>query len=136
MLTDLDPATHPDIHRAVHGGLHGWRRLHRFQATMAFTTIEEAAECLGIDQATLINQLKRLRADIGDPLYIRATTKRPMRPTPRGRALLRALRRPNVQVHLHAAATRGNKAGDQQPRKNRGTNVINCRENSRSDPKK
>lgn len=131
MLTKLDTGFHPDIRRAVHGGLHGWQRLHRFQAVMGFTTTDEAAECLGVDQGTLVRQLHRLRDDIGNPLYIRATIKRPMRPTPRGQALLRALKDPRVQPHLEAAATRGNKASDQQPRKNRETNGIKYHGNRR-----
>jgi AraC-like DNA-binding protein len=131
MLTKLDHSFHSDIRRAVHSGLHGWQRLYRFQAVMSHTTIDDAADYLGIDQGTLVRQLHRLRGDIGDPLYIRATIKRPMRPTPRGQALLRALKDPRVQPHLEAAATRGNKASDQQPPKNRETNVIKYQGNRR-----
>lgn len=37
------PATpHHDIHRPAKGGLHGWQRLHRFRAVMAFATIDVA----------------------------------------------------------------------------------------------
>lgn len=98
---------------------------------MTFTTIDDAADHLGIDQGTLVRQLHRLRDDIGDPLYIRATIKRPMRPTPRSQALLRALNDPRVRPHLEAAAARGNKANDQQLQKNRRTNVINYHRNRR-----
>ncbi len=64
-------------------------------------------------------------------LYTRATVGRPMRPTRRGAALLRALEHPNAQIHLDAAATRGNKASDQQSRKNGKPNVINYRQSRR-----
>jgi hypothetical protein len=122
MITTLGEHIPPDIRRAVEGGLKGWHRLHRFQATMGFPTIEAAARHLGAHQSALVHQLRRLERDIGAKLYHRSTTSQPMRPTPRGAALLQALAQPSVRViasaeltpteangahpHSHAAAAR------------------------------
>jgi hypothetical protein len=87
-----------DIRRAVEGGLHGWQRLHRFQQTMGFPTIEQAAQHLGAHQAALVRQLQRLERDIGAQLSHRATHTLPLRPTRRGAALLKALDQPAVRA--------------------------------------
>ncbi|HJQ45768.1 MAG TPA: TniQ family protein [Amycolatopsis sp.] len=131
MVTKLATTLHPDIRRAVEGGLHGWQRLHRFQAVMRFPTIDTAADHLGIDQSTLVRQLQRLEADIGTTIYHRATTTQDMRPTQRGRALLRALDHPDAQQHLAAATTRGTKTGGQVPRKDTTSEVISYHGNRR-----
>ncbi|WP_131746580.1 LysR family transcriptional regulator [Frankia sp. Cppng1_Ct_nod] len=89
-----------DVRRAVEGGLAGWHRLHRFQMAMTFPTINTAADHLGADQAALVRQFRRLERDIGAPLFYRATHAQPMRPTPRGQALLRALTRPEIRAHM------------------------------------
>lgn len=94
MVTKLASTLHRDIRRAVENGLHGWQRLHRFQAVMTFPTIDTAADHLGIDQSTLVRQLQRLETDIGATLYHRATTTQDMHPTQRGTTLLRALDTP------------------------------------------
>jgi hypothetical protein len=125
MITALAPTLHRDIRRAVEGGLHGWQRLHRFRAVMAFSTIDTAADHLGVDQSTLVRQLQRLETDIGDALYHRATTTQDMRPTKRGTALLRALDHPEAQQHLATATTRGTKDNYQLPRKKTSTTVVN-----------
>jgi hypothetical protein len=116
VIAKTDSALHPDIRRAL-AGLHGWQRLHRFRAAMAFPSIRAAADELGINQATLIHQLQRLEADIGAPLYTRATPAQPLRVTRRGAAVLRALDRPEAQRHLAVAATAGTAANGQLPRK-------------------
>jgi hypothetical protein len=98
MLRTLDPNIPRDIRRAVEGGLWGWQRLRRFQQAMGFPTIEEAADHLGVHQATLVRQLQRLERDIGAQLYHRAVRAQPLRPTRRGAALLNALDQPAVRA--------------------------------------
>jgi hypothetical protein len=98
MITGLGADVPRDIRRAVEGGLKGWHRLQRFQTAMTFPTIEAAATCLGAHQSALVHQFKRLERDIGTKLYHRSTPRQPMRPTPRGTALLKALKRPDIQA--------------------------------------
>jgi hypothetical protein len=98
MLRTLDTTIPRDIRRAVEGGLWGWQRLHRFQQTMGFETIEDAADHLGAHQSTLVRQLQRLERDIGAQLYHRAAWALPLRPTRRGAALLDALDQPAVRA--------------------------------------
>ncbi len=133
MITTLAATLHRDIRRAVDGGLHGWQRLHRFRAVVAFPTIDAAAEHLRISQATLVRQPQRLEADIDTALYHRATIAQPMRPTRRGTALLRALDHPDAQQHLATAATRGTKASDQLQQKT-STAVVNYHGSRRKKP--
>jgi hypothetical protein len=40
---------------------------------MAHPTINAAANTIGVDRTTLIEQLRRLETDLGQPLYHRAT---------------------------------------------------------------
>lgn len=125
MVAKLAFTLHRDIRSAVERGLHGWQRLHRFQAVMTFPTIDTAANHLGIDQSTLVRQLQRLETDIGATLYHRATTTQDLHPTRRGTALLRALDHPDAQQHLAFATKRGTRANDQLPRKEAPTAVVN-----------
>lgn len=60
----------------------------------------EAAESLGISQATLVTQINRLEHDIGGPLLNRAERGRPMTLTPLGEQVLVAIqqtRSPDTQ---------------------------------------
>ena len=98
MTTRLEAAVPRDIRRAVEGSLQGWHRLRRFQAAMAFPTIEAAAAHLGTSQSALIHQLRRLERDIGAPLYHASSPGKPMQPTRRGTALLAALDRPDIHA--------------------------------------
>jgi hypothetical protein len=98
MLATLPPDIPSDIRRAVEGSLQGWHRLLRFQAAMAFPTIEAAAAHLGAHQSTLVHQFRRLERDIGTKLYHRSTPRQPMRPTARGAMLLGALTRPDIAI--------------------------------------
>jgi DNA-binding transcriptional LysR family regulator len=90
-----------DLRRAL-AGPRGWNRLRRFVTAMDHPTLTEAAQALGINLATLIEQLQRLEHDVGAPLFHRATpASQPQRPTRRGAQLLHALQRPNIQaVHV------------------------------------
>lgn len=136
MVTRLAATLHLDIRRAVEGGLHGWQRLHRFQAVMAFPTIDAAADQLRVGQSTLVRQLQRLEIDIGATLYHRATVAQPLRPTRRGTALLRALDHPDAQQHLAVATKRGTRASDQLLRKEAPPEVINYHGSRRKKPQK
>jgi hypothetical protein len=96
MITRLGADIPRDIRRAVEGGLKGWHRLHRFQIAMTFPTIQAAAAHLGAHQSALVHQFRRLERDIGAKLYYPSTPHQPMRPTPRGAALLKALTQPEI----------------------------------------
>jgi biotin operon repressor len=98
MTARLETAIPRDIHRAVEGSLQGWHRLRRFQAAMAFPTIEAAASHLGTRQSALIHQLRRLERDIGAPLYHASSPGKPMQPTRRGTILLATLDRPDIHA--------------------------------------
>jgi DNA-binding transcriptional ArsR family regulator len=98
MTTRLEAAVPRDVRCAAEGSLQGWHRLRRFQAAMAFPTIEAAAAHLGTSQSALIHQFRRLERDIGAPLYHASSPGKPMQPTRRGTALLAALDRPDIHA--------------------------------------
>ncbi len=114
MITSLSGDIPADIRSAVEAGLQGWHRLRRFQAAMTFPAIEAAATHIGAHQSALIHQFRRLERDIGAQLYHPSTPRQPMRPTPRGAALLAALARPDI--HAAATATAADVSGS-RPRK-------------------
>ncbi|MGC7102936.1 helix-turn-helix domain-containing protein [Amycolatopsis lurida] len=138
MITTLPTTLHRDIRRAVEGGLHGWQRLHRFRAIMAFSTIDATADHLNVNQATLVRQLKRLEIDIGAALYHRATIAQPMRPhptrhsttartrTPRHPTAPRHRNHPRHQSQRSTTAEEGLHSSGQLPRKpqERGHQMI------------
>lgn len=74
---------------------YAWQRLNRFVATVGYRTLSEAAEHLGIAQATLIPQINRLERDMGGPLFQRAERGRPMSPTALGEQSARRLVSPS-----------------------------------------
>jgi hypothetical protein len=81
-----------DLRHAVNGQPGAWARLQRFATAMTYPTLTDAAAAIGVDQATLIEQMRRLERDIGTRLFHRATpASEPQRPTQRGNALLRVL---------------------------------------------
>jgi hypothetical protein len=98
MFTTLSEDIPPDIRRAVEGSLHGWQRLHRFQAAMSQPSIGAAAQHLAAHTSALIHQFQRLEQDIGEQLYHRSSPGQPMRPTGRGTALIQALDHPAVRA--------------------------------------
>jgi hypothetical protein len=86
-----------DVRRAVEGQRYGWHRLQRFQAAMPHPNLAAAARHLHLPgPGGLVKQLHRLEHAIGAQLYHRATPTQPMRPTPRGAALLQALTQPDI----------------------------------------
>ncbi|MEU4347054.1 TniQ family protein [Streptomyces sp. NPDC023838] len=103
MILKLDRRLPLDIRNAVEGGLHGWQRLHRFQITMAFPSLETAAAYLNTHQGSLVNQFQRLEHDIGALLFHRSAFGKPQRPTARGKAILRHLDKAHVQALMRTA---------------------------------
>jgi DNA-binding transcriptional LysR family regulator len=72
---------------------------------MAHDSITEAADAIGINRTTLIEQLHRLEGDLGAALFHRATADgQPHRPTRRGAALLQTLATPHIQTLREARA--------------------------------
>jgi hypothetical protein len=69
---------------------YAWQRLNRFAAATGYRTLSEAAEHLGITQATLVTQINRLERDIGGPLLERAERGCPMSLTPIGEQVIAA----------------------------------------------
>jgi hypothetical protein len=101
-----------DLRRAVQNRCTGWIQLERFATAMTHPTLTKAADTIGINRTTLIEQLHHLETSVGAPLFHRATADgQPHRPTPRGTALLAALARPDIQT-LRASRTRHDPAPD------------------------
>jgi hypothetical protein len=97
MLRTYDDRLPADIRRAVEDQRYGWQRLQRFQAAMTHPNLATAARHLHLPgSAVLVKQLHRLEHAIGTQLYHRAAPTQPMRPTPRGTALLQALARLDI----------------------------------------
>ncbi|WP_442788780.1 LysR family transcriptional regulator [Dactylosporangium sp. NBC_01737] len=70
---------------------------------MAHPTINAAANTIGVNRTTLIEQLRRLETDLGQPLYHRATADgEPHRPTKLGTTLLQTLAQPDIHA-LHGS---------------------------------
>ncbi|MEV5216786.1 TniQ family protein [Streptomyces albidoflavus] len=103
MTARLDTKIPRNIRTAVEGTLHGWLRLHRFQIAMAFPNLESATDYLNIHRGPLVNQFQRLERDLGQTLFHRSVFGKAHRPTTAGRALLRALDKPDVQVLMTTA---------------------------------
>jgi hypothetical protein len=73
MIIRLDKKVVPrEVRLAVEDSLHGWQRLHRFQITMAFPSIDTAAAYLDTHRGSLIHQFQRLEHDVGAQLFHRA----------------------------------------------------------------
>ncbi|SDR39544.1 MULTISPECIES: TniQ family protein [unclassified Streptomyces] len=62
----------PVILRKALTGPYARKRLSRFLAARPYPTLTEAARALGIHQSTLVVQINRLEADLGQPLFERA----------------------------------------------------------------
>lgn len=82
----------PDLIRAALAGMGGWERLQRFAAAAHHSTLTVAAEAIGVDQITLVNQVNRIEHDLGMKLLRRAVRGRPMELTYDGRRVLAAIR--------------------------------------------
>ncbi|MEU2867791.1 LysR family transcriptional regulator [Streptomyces olivoreticuli] len=64
-----------------------------FLAAVAYPTMREAAQALGINQSALVIQINRLEQDLGQPLLERAERGRAMKPTPFGKRVATAIRK-------------------------------------------
>ncbi|MEU6943986.1 LysR family transcriptional regulator [Streptomyces sp. NPDC046316] len=82
----------PAVLRKVLTSPYAWQRLDRFLEAVAYPTLSEGAEALGINQAALVTQINRLEQDLGQPLLERAERGRPMQLTPIGRKVVTAAR--------------------------------------------
>jgi DNA-binding MarR family transcriptional regulator len=103
MIKILDRRMPRDIRAAVEGGLKGWQRLHRFQIAMALPSLATATGYLSLPPSGLAAQFQRLEADIGGQLFSRSAPGRPHKPTPQGKALLKALDRPHIKALMTEA---------------------------------
>ncbi|VBA31467.1 hypothetical protein LAUMK136_00063 [Mycobacterium attenuatum] len=74
----------PKAIRPTLAGIGGWERLQRFAAAARHPTLTVAAEALGVDQFTLVNQINRIERELGTRLLIRAERGRPMELTQDG----------------------------------------------------
>ncbi|MEU3282715.1 PadR family transcriptional regulator, partial [Streptomyces antibioticus] len=103
MTAKLDTKIPRNIRTVAEGTLHGWLRLHRFQIAMAFPNLETATAYLNIHRGTLVNQFQRLEHDLGQTLFLRSAFGKAHRLTTAGKALLRALSKPEVQTLMATA---------------------------------
>ncbi len=89
-------ATAPELLRPALAGIGGRERLERFAAAARHPTLTVAAEALGVQQFTLVNQIRRVERELGTTLLIRAERGHPMQLTDDGArvvATVRACRR-------------------------------------------
>ena len=103
MIKRLGPRMPADIRAAAEHTRHGWQRLHRFDIAMPFPDLGRAAAHLGIVPRTLVVQFQQLETALSAQLFHRATFNHPQSLTPRGRSLLRDLRKPHVAAAMHRA---------------------------------
>ncbi|WP_425831666.1 TniQ family protein [Streptomyces fractus] len=80
----------PAILRKALTGAFARQRLSRFLAARTYPTLGEAARDLGIHQSALVTQIKRLEADLGQPLFERAERGRAMKLTRFGKRIASA----------------------------------------------
>ncbi|WP_128433219.1 TniQ family protein [Streptomyces cyaneus] len=103
IMTKTDARLPRAVRAAVEGTLHGWLRLHRFQISMRFPSLDSAAQYLKAEPNALATQFQRLEHNIGTTLFKRAAFGRPQQPTQQGRQLLRSLDEARVQVLMISA---------------------------------
>ncbi|MBX7133429.1 MAG: TniQ family protein [Fimbriimonadaceae bacterium] len=82
----------PRILRPALAAIGGWRRLQRFVAVADYPSLTDAAGKLHLRQDVLTKQIAQLEADLAMKLLIRAKGSQPMRLTPDGEKVLRAVR--------------------------------------------
>ncbi|SCD42287.1 TniQ family protein [Streptomyces sp. OspMP-M43] len=83
----------PRILRPALTGQGAKERLNRFAAATAYPSLGAAASGLGLNTFVLVAQINRIERELGGPLLVRAERGRPMKLTPLGRNVLRAVRR-------------------------------------------
>ncbi|MDQ1245715.1 MAG: hypothetical protein QG597_82 [Actinomycetota bacterium] len=82
----------PELIRPALAGIGGRERLERFSASMRYRTLADAADSLGIDQVTLLNQINRIESELGTQLFVRAERCYPMRLTDDGARVVATVR--------------------------------------------
>jgi len=82
----------PELIRPALAVMGGWERMQRFAAAAQHPTLTAAAQTIGVNQITLVNQVSRIEHDLGMKLLRRAERGRPMELTEDGRRVLAALR--------------------------------------------
>jgi DNA-binding Xre family transcriptional regulator len=92
-------AAAPTLLRPALNDIHGWERLRRFAEAASYPTVTAAAAALGLKQAPLTIQIRRLERDLGGPLLERAERGRSMRLTALGRKVVAAYRRSRSEPH-------------------------------------
>ncbi|MFF3746917.1 TniQ family protein [Streptomyces kronopolitis] len=83
----------PRILRPALTGQGARERLNRFAAASVYPSLGAAASGLGLNTFALVAQINRIERELGGPLLVRAERGRPMKLTPLGRNVLRAVRR-------------------------------------------
>ncbi|MFE5673718.1 LysR family transcriptional regulator [Streptomyces erythrochromogenes] len=87
----------PRILRPALKGQGARERLNRFAAASAYPSLGAAANGLGLNAFVLVAQINRIERELGGLLLVRAERGRPMKLTPLGRNVLRAVRRAGTQ---------------------------------------
>ena len=82
----------PSILRPALAGVGGWERLQRFADSANYRTLQIAAQELGLNQFTLVDQVNRIERDLGRSVLVRANSGRPMKLTPFGSQVVAAVR--------------------------------------------
>ena len=82
----------PELIRPALAGIGGRERLERFSASMRYRTLTDAADNLGIDQVTLLNQINRIESELGTKLLSRAERGRPSEITDAGARVVATIR--------------------------------------------
>ncbi|MFE1728768.1 TniQ family protein [Streptomyces bacillaris] len=82
----------PEILRKAFTGRHAEQRLRRFARCLAYPTLTEAAHNMGIHPPVLINQVRLLEQDLGQPLLKRAECNRAMQATEFGQMVVVAVK--------------------------------------------
>jgi molybdenum-dependent DNA-binding transcriptional regulator ModE len=81
----------PEILRPALTTPAGWRRLHRFEASMKYPTLTIAAKHLGLNRAALCLQIARIEEALGQHLLVRAERGRAMMLTQAGEQVVAAI---------------------------------------------
>jgi transposase len=92
LRAEIAAAQAPEFIRPALSGVGGWERLERFAAAARYTTLTVAAEQLGVNLFTLVNQINRVEAELGMKLLRRAERCHPMRLTDEGERVVASVR--------------------------------------------
>lgn len=82
---------HPEILGKAFTGRHAEQRLRRFARSLAYPTLTAAADSMGIQRPVLVDQVRLLEQDFGQPLLQRAECNRAMQATEFGQLVAAAV---------------------------------------------